>query len=650
MSDDEGDAAPPPLTTRQYNCRICGLPKRGHTCIATKSQLVPSPSPRKNVQMVNVSSDEEDEPTKDDPNDLSYKPGGRTASAKQRKLSQRGQTQAAATTTNIPTTFTNIPTTSSTNVMWPGAMAIPLGSSITAPLVPAPVSAPLAPASAPAASAPVAPAPAAPSTPNFAAAALVATGVAAHSPTSPQYSSAPAAASSSSAAAPSSAAPSSAAAPASAAASSAASIFNLEIEDGSCYCVQTGTWQFATDHTYHQYEAWLTFSDAPILQKISDAFTQSLKFVSFNYSPPHRNGGLIQYDIDFNNMTQSNMVTGFKRRIRINNLSYDGSVALVNGTPVATSAQPPPPPPPPPPKAAKKRQPAKARGSKKRKPVDDESDDDDTPAMLMKDRFPFSDHSHMSTIYPNVPNLLQFDSTGGVFPSYWPSTHHHGTMTFDVPVDSVLGKEILGKFASSLGPHMRNYVWPSKIVGNCHKHMMQEYMSRKRCFIERNGEANEVWAWHGTNNGKNKDTEATSKSKINAIFQTNYDRKFSTTPTSQVWGAGTYFAKNSEYSFNGYCYPYDITKTDVAKFKTKHKLQQNCILLNMVLLGKKEILGDIDYWKHKGKVQALGVNSMVGDNDAIYVLGTGTDHQVFPAFVIYFESYKQTGIFQAPNV
>jgi hypothetical protein len=268
-----------------------------------------------------------------------------------------------------------------------------------------------------------------------------------------------------------------------------------------------------------------------------------------------------------------------------------------------------------------------------------DKDEADRSKLPVNDRFPliplvttFLSPNAMSSWVVDLSNL------GEAFPSYWPNHHDPdpGVMTCDIPLDSVVGKTILGYFASTLGTRASSYAWPVKIVANTNKKMYKHFLFQNKCFIEDDGGANPVWGWHGPGHLHSKDS---NQKNIDSILSLGYDRSFS---RAQLWGVGTYFSGKTDYSFWGYCGSYNISSSGVSGFKTKRHLQEKTIILNMLLLGNTERA--TMYSGSYNSTMHIGYNSRSvpddGAGNQFYILGQGTDKQAFPAFVLYFEHYK----------
>ena len=90
---------------------------------------------------------------------------------------------------------------------------------------------------------------------------------------------------------------------------------------------------------------------------------------------------------------------------------------------------------------------------------------------------------------------------------------------------------------------------------------------------------------------------------------------------------------------------YDKDSTELPGFKTQRELQGQCVILNMLLLGKTQTCRPARYHSPPEKgTKHDGYNSRSvpddGQGNSFYILGQQSDKQAFPAFVLYFEHYK----------
>ena len=238
----------------------------------------------------------------------------------------------------------------------------------------------------------------------------------------------------------------------------------------------------------------------------------------------------------------------------------------------------------------------------------------------------FADISLAKKAYPRPSNmpLINFDPdlTGGYdksdrckMPNYWLMRAQQWQW---LPLDGSIAKEVSYWYRHTLCSSTHNY-YIYGIEMNVDMDNFEMYQMKKRSLIKKGIAPNERWAWHGT--------DAVNTSKIK---QNGFDRDFSRNG-NQAYGVGTYFAKNSNYSWtNGYC------RINTMPDGTK----QHFIILSRVLLG--------DYCKGNTgcflkdmpkKKDGTQYNSMVGFNletPTIYVLGGGSDNQVYPEFVLEF--------------
>jgi hypothetical protein len=243
-------------------------------------------------------------------------------------------------------------------------------------------------------------------------------------------------------------------------------------------------------------------------------------------------------------------------------------------------------------------------------------------------------------------SVVDLSNLGDGYPSsYWPNYHDPdpGVATVDIPLESDVGKAVIGYFASTLGSGTTSYSWPVRIVANTNKKLYKHFSFQNKCFVEDDGAANAVWGWHGTGYSGSK---SANESKITAILTRNFFRDFNQT---SLWGKGTYFSARTDYSFHGYSHSYDISGSSLPGFKTKRPLQEKSIILTMLLLGKRERIGQNS---HGIPDMHIGYDSRHVPNDRLgnefYILGPGTDKQAFPAFVVYFEHYKYYDISAPP--
>ena len=147
------------------------------------------------------------------------------------------------------------------------------------------------------------------------------------------------------------------------------------------------------------------------------------------------------------------------------------------------------------------------------------------------------------------------------------------------------------------------------------------YQLKKKSFVDLGIPPNERLGWHGTD-----------AATTNLIQKNGFDRDYSKNG-SQACGVGTYFARQAAYSWtNGYCKPNTLPDGK----------QQHFIILSRVLLGDycQGVTGQ--FLKDQPlKADGTAYNSMVGynvNNPTIYVMGGGSDQQVYPEFVLEFRT------------
>ena len=268
-----------------------------------------------------------------------------------------------------------------------------------------------------------------------------------------------------------------------------------------------------------------------------------------------------------------------------------------------------------------------------------DQDEEDRNKISIIERFPLCSLTSVNSTLSSVFDLSKIPDG---YPSFW--NRSSSVKTVDIPLDSDIGKVIIDYFKSSLATptsnlHKKvNYSWPVRIVANTNVKMFQNFQDRHKRIVEHEGAANAVWGWHGV--GSSISSKSLADSRVNSILNYNYSHLYNISGKG-MWGYGTYFAGNANYSFPNFCDNYDIYSSSLPGFKTQRPLQERSIILNMILLGKTMTVTDSH---NQDGAHHHGYNSRSIPNDGrrnqLYVLGAGTDYQSFPAFVIYFENYR----------
>ena len=201
-------------------------------------------------------------------------------------------------------------------------------------------------------------------------------------------------------------------------------------------------------------------------------------------------------------------------------------------------------------------------------------------------------------------------------PKYWATQQKWHSLNLDLPI----AKEIAYYFSRN-GPTMNAGYYIHGIEMNVNHDDFEMYQLKKRSFVNKGIKPNERWGWHGT------EVDNTFK-----IKQNGFDRDYSSGYSRQMCGVGTYFARDAEFSWNGYCKDKTLSDDTMQRF----------IILSRLLLGDyckgqpNKFLKDMPL-----KDDGTAYNSMVGYqyiNPNIYVMGTGSDNQVYPEFVIEFRN------------
>ena len=185
--------------------------------------------------------------------------------------------------------------------------------------------------------------------------------------------------------------------------------------------------------------------------------------------------------------------------------------------------------------------------------------------------------------------------------------------------DDIIFKEIAGAVAveSDNNFYVKNFDIHS-IEMNLNMNALDMYRAKLKQVMHLQldqSKRNEKFLWHGT-------TDAIARK----IFKTGFDRTYSGTATSRAChGKGVYFAKNLDISLH----------EDYSRSESIQNATQKTLILSMVNVG--DSCKGYDNMAHPDiKRDGITYDSMVNElqNPTIFVLGDGSDAQIFPMFIV----------------
>tara|TARA_B100001778_G_scaffold334566_1_gene346543 strand:+ start:940 stop:2787 length:1848 start_codon:yes stop_codon:yes gene_type:complete len=370
-----------------------------------------------------------------------------------------------------------------------------------------------------------------------------------------------------------------------------------EFEDGMTY---------DSPPLYNKTNSWVACDDATS-NKLSDclkdmAFTSSIDISIRSADYKIDLMQMIQVRQSYSNRSAVNY--GYTRRLRVNGYELDLAktslhqpAGSTSGAGTSSAAAPPPPPSP--------------------------SPTPKFPLPLFIDNATRKANFGKVLSTPVQDSILSLDANSWA-PTYWDSkstlTAYNGDNNWKILLpDSVLFKEVAYIYNSTLDYDHGMGIFA--IYMNCNDIKMHMYQLKKKEIEADTGVINEMFAWHGSH-----------PQVVESIMKTGFERDWST-GGRQVYGHGTYFAKRSSYSWGeSYAKP-NLLPTPGGPIK------QKMIILSRIVCGQKCIGQNSASITTLPKTsKGMPFNSMVDQiaDPHVIVLGSGSDSQVFPEFVIEF--------------